>query len=121
MAYVEGKSLSQRINEQGPLNPREAAVLIEAAAEAIQHAHDAKVLHRDLKPSNVLLDGQGHVKVADFGLAKILSSGRDLDDDRRVCGLSGIHASRTSGGTHGRRCEFKRMCIPLGSRRFIVH
>jgi WD40 repeat protein/tRNA A-37 threonylcarbamoyl transferase component Bud32 len=68
MAFVEGGSLADRL-ASGPLEPRQAAELLQAVARAVQYAHDRGVVHRDLKPANVLL-GDGVPKVADFGLAK---------------------------------------------------
>ena len=55
MEYVEGQTLAQRVNADGPLPPREAARLVAVIARAVQHAHQHGVLHRDLKPSNILL------------------------------------------------------------------
>jgi WD40 repeat protein/tRNA A-37 threonylcarbamoyl transferase component Bud32 len=69
MAFVEGQSLSEALRN-GPLPPREAARILRAVAEAVQHAHDRGIIHRDLKPANVILDRQGHPRVTDFGLAK---------------------------------------------------
>lgn len=68
MAYVEGLSLAERLRE-GPLDPHEAARLVAAVAQAMQHAHEHGILHRDLKPGNVLLNRAGEPVVMDFGLA----------------------------------------------------
>jgi serine/threonine-protein kinase len=70
MELLPGGSLAARIRRDGPLDPAEAAAVVEKAAGGVAAAHARSVLHRDLKPSNVLLDAAGEPKVADFGLAK---------------------------------------------------
>lgn len=69
--YLEGGSLSDRLRT-GPLPAREAAVLLQTLALAIQEAHDRGIVHRDLKPSNILFTASGIPKICDFGLAKRL-------------------------------------------------
>src|SRR5437016_916162 len=71
MEYVDGPNLRQ-IEAAGKLSPREALKIIPQICEALQFAHDEGIVHRDIKPENVLLDKKGRVKIADFGLAKIL-------------------------------------------------
>jgi predicted Ser/Thr protein kinase len=73
MDYIEGPSLSQRLSN-GPLPGRVAARYLVAVARAIHYAHRQGILHRDLKPGNILLDGADQPHVADFGLAKQLST-----------------------------------------------
>jgi eukaryotic-like serine/threonine-protein kinase len=68
MEYVEGRSLREVMRE---LSPPEALRIALQVARAIECAHDNHIIHRDLKPENILLDGRGHAKVADFGLAGI--------------------------------------------------
>jgi WD40 repeat protein len=71
MEFCAGGGLDRKLNGT-PMPPREAAALVAKLADAIQAAHDAKVLHRDLKPTNVLLAEDGSPKITDFGLAKKL-------------------------------------------------
>ncbi|MBL9172785.1 MAG: serine/threonine protein kinase [Verrucomicrobiales bacterium] len=76
MEYVDGPNLRQ-LERSGRLAAREALQIIPQICDALQYAHDQGVVHRDIKPENVLVDRRGRVKIADFGLAKIL--GRDQD------------------------------------------
>ena len=71
MEYVDGLNLRQ-VQQTGKLEPREALKIIPQICEALQFAHDEGIVHRDIKPENVLLDKKGRVKIADFGLARIL-------------------------------------------------
>lgn len=73
MKLIDGQSLAERLRAQGPLSPREAAVLLVPVARAVEHAHVQGVLHRDLKPGNILLDSAGRPWLTDFGLAKFSS------------------------------------------------
>jgi hypothetical protein len=79
MEFVDGVNLRQ-MEKGGRLSPREALQIIPPICDALQYAHDEGVVHRDIKPENILVDRKGRVKIADFGLAKIL--GQDLQDLR---------------------------------------
>jgi eukaryotic-like serine/threonine-protein kinase len=73
MEYVPGRTLRDLLNEQGSLGPRAALDIMEGVLGGLGAAHAAGLAHRDVKPENVLL-GEGHaVKVADFGLARMLA------------------------------------------------
>ena len=73
MQLVRGHSLSQKLDAEGPMPPREAARLLRTVAEAVDYAHRLGVLHLDLKPGNLLIDADGVPHVADFGLARPLN------------------------------------------------
>ncbi|WOP38585.1 protein kinase [Streptomyces sp. Li-HN-5-13] len=73
--YIAGPSLSEAVDQNGPLPPAVVAGLAAGVAEALEAIHAAGVLHRDLKPANVLLDVDGP-KVIDFGIARSLEASR---------------------------------------------
>jgi predicted Ser/Thr protein kinase len=88
MEYVDGANLRQ-LEKSGRLSSREALQLIPQICDALQYAHDEGVVHRDIKPENVMVDRKGRVKIADFGLAKIMEAGTDstrLTMDGQVMG-----------------------------------
>jgi predicted Ser/Thr protein kinase len=72
MEFVDGTNLRQVLNA-GRLAPKEALAIVPQICEALQYAHDRGIVHRDIKPDNILLSKQGQVKIADFGVAKIVS------------------------------------------------
>jgi tRNA A-37 threonylcarbamoyl transferase component Bud32 len=73
MEYVDGADLRQLIRS-GSLAPEQALAIVPQICDALQYAHDEGVVHRDIKPENVLVDRRGRVKIADFGLAKLLGA-----------------------------------------------
>src|SRR5262245_58501537 len=71
MEFVAGKNLRQLLHT-GALSEGQMLRIIAQVCDALQYAHDAGVIHRDIKPENILLDARGQVKIADFGLAKLV-------------------------------------------------
>jgi serine/threonine-protein kinase len=72
MDVAENGSLSLRVKERGPLSPAEAAEAAITILGALELAHKSNVVHRDIKPENVLVDGTGVLKLADFGIARVV-------------------------------------------------
>ena len=75
MEYVKGKTLKEIIAEKGPLPPQIAAQIAIRILSALQHAHANGIIHRDIKPQNILVHSEGHIKVADFGIARVAGTG----------------------------------------------
>jgi serine/threonine protein kinase len=70
--YIDGKSIQDWIDKLGQLSIPDAVHIAVVCAEALRHAHSKNMVHRDIKPDNILLTSKGIIKVADFGLAKVM-------------------------------------------------
>src|SRR5215213_7690581 len=70
MEYVDGQSLSERIQAYGALPLSETIFVFQAVAEAISYVHQHGVIHRDIKSNNIKISSSGQVKLLDFGIAK---------------------------------------------------
>lgn len=77
MEFVDGVNLRQAMNA-GRFTPDQALAIVPPVCEALQFAHEHGIVHRDIKPENLLLDKRGQIKIADFGIAKML--GQDASD-----------------------------------------
>ncbi len=76
MAYIGGDNLAKLIHDRGPLDPNEVRRILREVADALQYAHNRKVVHRDIKPDNILLDSDtGRAMVTDFGIARAVIEG----------------------------------------------
>ena len=74
MELVNGLTLRQVMQSEGPLSPRAALDILDPVLQALGAAHSAGLIHRDVKPENVILRDDGMVKVADFGLARAIAT-----------------------------------------------
>ena len=94
MEFVDGPNLRQLLRTR-KFTPEEALAIVPPLCDALQFAHERGIVHRDIKPENLLLDQAGRIKVADFGIAKMLGAadaGGTAAPD---------HATRSAGGTPG--------------------
>ncbi|MFQ5734203.1 MAG: serine/threonine-protein kinase, partial [Planctomycetaceae bacterium] len=103
MEYVDGTNLRQLLEPQ-ELKPEQALAVVPQICEALQFAHDEGVVHRDIKPENILVDTKGRVKIADFGLARLVSSSPQdftLTGTHQVMGTPQYMAPEQMAGSHG--------------------
>lgn len=100
MEYVDGTNLRELI-VGGEITPEQALAIVPQICDALQFAHGEGVVHRDVKPENILIDRAGNVKIADFGLAKLLdhSQKQFLTHTHQVMGTPHYMAPEQLQGT----------------------
>ena len=89
MEYVDGVTLRQLLASER-VSAREALAIVPQICDALQYAHDQGIVHRDIKPENIILDRRGRVKVADFGLAKLVRPESGLPGHSNVEGSNDL-------------------------------
>ena len=128
MQFIDGRSLEQVLTEirKLPHRPsvmpanggkqdywRWAAGIMEAVANALQHAHSQGVMHRDVKPGNILIDAQGTAWMADFGLAHV-NDDNGLTRSNDIIGtLQYLPPENFTGGTPDARCDIYSLGLTL--------
>ncbi len=85
MKFIEGGTLKERLG-RGPLTSEEIGDVLESVGSALTYAHQQGILHRDIKPSNVLIATDGHVYLADFGLARLAQDGSSTFSSDSIMG-----------------------------------
>ena len=96
--YIDGQTLEERLRN-GSLDPGVAAAIASELADALQYAHEHRVVHRDIKPSNIVLDRQNHAHLMDFGLAKRDTGEWTMTSDGRVMGTPAYMSPEQAAGT----------------------
>lgn len=91
MEWIEGEDLRAWCRRQRPARLEERLRLFLEICDAVGHAHRNLVVHRDLKPNNVMVDRQGHARLLDFGIAKLLEPA--LEDSRTLAALTPEYAA----------------------------
>lgn len=77
MEYVPGRTLREVLRDNGPMTPAHALEILRSVLAGLASAHEAGFVHRDVKPENVLITRDGHVKVTDFGIARVIAQGNE--------------------------------------------
>ena len=93
MEYVDGQTLKEMIRQRGAIHPETAIRMTIRILAAVDHAHRNGIVHRDIKPQNILVDNQGRVKVADFGIARLKASQTTVLEEGSTTGsaLGSVH------------------------------
>jgi len=97
MKFVEGRSLDEILDAQGPLPVPTILLVLQAAARALLFAHERSIVHRDVKAANILIDRDGQVMVSDFGVA-LRASDVTLTADGAVIGTPGYMSPEQCAG-----------------------
>ena len=101
MEYVDGEDLASLLRRIGRIPQDKAIELARQLCAGVAAAHERGVLHRDLKPANVMIDGDGNVRITDFGIATSCGDGPDRVRPQRFCRHAAIHGARAAGRPAG--------------------
>ena len=91
MEYVDGQTLKDLIRQQGYISPDVAIRMTIRILAAVDHAHRNGIVHRDIKPQNILVDSEGRVKVADFGIARLKATQTTTIEGGKPSAMGSVH------------------------------
>ncbi len=120
--FVEGQDLSKLARAGQPLAPADACEIVRQAALGLEHAHRRGLIHRDIKPSNLIVNGDGVVKLLDFGLARLSPGQSTLTHTGQLIGTLDflrpsrlpIRAAWIFGPTFTASAARSTFCSPVG-------
>lgn len=118
MEFVDGVSLRQAMSAER-LTPEQALTVVPPICEALQYAHDRGIVHRDIKPENILLDKAGRVKIADFGIARIVRGEVEPAVDSQQYPDSQLPSSATADEQGSNASDLTRNSI-LGTPQYMA-
>ncbi|MDX9833220.1 MAG: protein kinase [Anaerolineae bacterium] len=114
MEYLEGRTLKQLVEEEGPLHPKRAAHIVEQVAAALDYAHQRGFVHRDVKPANIFVGPGDHVTLTDFGIAKAASETQQLTRTGTLMGTPEyMSPEQASGGEVDHRTDLYALGVVL--------
>src|SRR5215831_16661740 len=114
MEHVPGRTLRDLLTERSALRPREALDILEGVLAGLAAAHAAGIAHRDVKPENVLLGNNHSIKVADFGLARLLSDATHTKSGLLIGTAAYLAPEQAAGG----RTDFRTDVYATGIMLF---
>jgi len=113
MEYVQGKTLKELIREKGKMSPTLAAQIAIRILAAMQHAHKNGIIHRDIKPQNILVHADGHIKVADFGIARMADSSTLTKGDNVMGSVHYFSPEQASGSAATEKSDIYSVGVVL--------